>query len=100
MNKKEFAGKLKVVVENVVGVKVTQAQAEEILKGHGDIIVEALENREEVKTPYGAYELAIRAPRTGRNPATGAEIQIPETYGMKLKVSKTIKDRLNGKTQA
>ena len=39
-----------------------------------------------------SFEQAHRAARTGRNPATGAEIQIPAATVPKVKVGKAFKD--------
>ena len=36
---------------------------------------------------------SIRGSRTGRNPATGAKIEIPEERTLKLSVAKALKDR-------
>ena len=38
------------------------------------------------------FEQAHRAARTGRNPATGAEIQIPAATVPKVKIGKAFKD--------
>ena len=42
-----------------------------------------------------SFEQAHRAARTGRNPATGAEIQIPAATVPKVKVGKSFKDTVN-----
>jgi len=39
-----------------------------------------------------SFERSERAARTGRNPATGAEIQIPAALVPKVKVGKSFKD--------
>jgi DNA-binding protein HU-beta len=39
-----------------------------------------------------SFEQAHRAARTGRNPATGAEIQIPAATVPKVKIGKAFKD--------
>ncbi len=39
-----------------------------------------------------SFEQAQRAARTGRNPATGAEIQIPAATVPKVKIGKAFKD--------
>lgn len=44
---------------------------------------------------FGAFSLTQRAARTGRNPQTGAAIQIAASKAMKFKASKAVKDALN-----
>ena len=44
---------------------------------------------------FGTFEVGERAARTGRNPATGAEIQIPASKSPKFKAGKALKDRVN-----
>jgi DNA-binding protein HU-beta len=41
---------------------------------------------------FGTFTTTIRAARTGRNPQTGAEIQIKEARVAKFKIGKTLKD--------
>jgi DNA-binding protein HU-beta len=51
---------------------------------------------EEVRIPpLGTFKVAKRNARTGRNPTTGAEIQIPAAKVPKFAPSKTLKDLLN-----
>ena len=37
---------------------------------------------------FGKFEMRTRASRVGRNPSTGAEIQIPESRSLSFKASK------------
>ncbi len=43
---------------------------------------------------FGSFEVAERAARTGRNPATGAEIQIAASRTPKFRPGKALKDAL------
>jgi DNA-binding protein HU-beta len=45
---------------------------------------------------FGTFSVTKRAPRTGRNPKTGAEIKIKATKVPKFRPGKTLKDALNG----
>jgi DNA-binding protein HU-beta len=45
---------------------------------------------------FGAFSTGARAARVGRNPATGAEIQIPAAKTVKFTAGKAFKDAVNG----
>jgi DNA-binding protein HU-beta len=45
---------------------------------------------------FGSFSMGARAARVGRNPATGAEIQIPAAKTVKFTAGKAFKDALNG----
>lgn len=50
----------------------------------------------EVTLPgLGKLKTTTRAARTGRNPATGAPIEIPERVALKFAAAKALDDRLN-----
>jgi DNA-binding protein HU-beta len=44
---------------------------------------------------FGAFSRGARAARVGRNPATGAEIQIPAAKTVKFTAGKAFKDAVN-----
>jgi DNA-binding protein HU-beta len=44
---------------------------------------------------FGSFSMGARAARVGRNPATGAEIQIPAAKTVKFTVGKAFKDAVN-----
>jgi len=44
---------------------------------------------------FGTLARNHRAARQGRNPQTGATMQIAESYGVKFKVGKKLKDAVN-----
>ncbi|MCV6583986.1 MAG: HU family DNA-binding protein [Marinibacterium sp.] len=51
----------------------------------------------EVSLPnFGKFKATDRAPRKGRNPATGEPIKIPATRSITFRPSKALKDRMNG----
>jgi len=53
----------------------------------------ALKKKEEVRlVGFGTFVTATRAATTGRNPRTGAEMQIPASTSVKFKVGKALKD--------
>ncbi|MFM0068913.1 HU family DNA-binding protein [Paraburkholderia aspalathi] len=45
---------------------------------------------------FGSFSPGARAARVGRNPATGAEIQIPAAKTVKFTAGKAFKDAVNG----
>ena len=56
----------------------------------------ALRKGEEVRIPdFGTFKVAKRKAREGRNPATGATINIPASRVPKFSPSKGLKDILN-----
>ena len=71
---------------------LTKAQADAALSAIQDVMVESLAKGEAVKvTGLMGVERVERAARTGRNPRTGEEIQIPAGYGVKLTVGSALK---------
>jgi DNA-binding protein HU-beta len=72
--------------------KATVAQA---LAALPDTIVESLNKGEKVSwSGLGTFDVSERAARTGRNPQTGAAIQIAASKGVKFKAAKAFKDSL------
>ncbi len=60
-----------------------------------DGIVDAVSKGEKVAIiGFGNFEKRHRAAKTGRNPSTGEEIQIPATSVPAFKAGKAFKDRL------
>lgn len=45
---------------------------------------------------FGSFSTGARAARVGRNPSTGAEIQIPAAKTVKFTAGKAFKDAVNG----
>ncbi len=62
-----------------------------------DEISEALArgNRVELRG-FGAFSVKRRGPRVGRNPRTGAAVQVSEKYIPFFKTGKLLRERLNG----
>jgi len=44
---------------------------------------------------FGTFSVSSRSARTGRNPRTGAAIQVPASRNAKFKAGKALKDSLN-----
>ncbi|MDQ3343525.1 MAG: HU family DNA-binding protein [Actinomycetota bacterium] len=61
-----------------------------------DSITEALRSGDKVSlTGFGTFEVRDRAARTGRNPQTGAEMQVPASKAPAFKAGKRFKDAVN-----
>ncbi|WP_407354454.1 HU family DNA-binding protein [Luteimonas sp. R10] len=61
-----------------------------------DAITQALGRGDSVAIAgFGSFEVRERAARTGRNPRTGEEIQIPAAKNPAFKAGKALKDAVN-----
>jgi len=59
-------------------------------------IADALAKGEEVRVPgFGIFEVSERAARQGRNPQTGAAIEIAAAKAPKFKPAKQLRDAVN-----
>ncbi len=95
MTKAEMATKLSAKCD------LSQAKAAEVIEcifstkgGEGIIAIELDAGREVSIAGFGKFETRNRAARTGRNPATGATIQIAATTVAAFKAAKGLKDRV------
>ena len=90
MGKTEF---IKAVAEKA---DVTQVEAKKVIEAMLDTIAESLERGEEVQfVGFGSFKLAERAARTGRNPQTGEDIEIPASKFVTFKSGNLLKNRVN-----
>lgn len=82
------------LIERVhVTIGSTKADAERAVEAIIAAITENLQKGEEVSIAgLGIFEAKMRAGRTGRNPRTGATIQIKAMKVPKFRASKTLKD--------
>ncbi len=77
---------------------LTKAQADAALGAFQDVLVESLAQGEAVKvTGLFSAERVERAARTGRNPRTGEEMQIPAGFGVKLSAGSSLKKAVSSK---
>lgn len=76
---------------------ISKAQATEALSAVVDGISGALKAGEKVTlVGFGTFSVSTRPARTGRNPSTGAAIQIAAKKQVKFKPGKEIDDAVNG----
>lgn len=76
--------------------ELSKKDAEKALKAFTDVVVEELQKGEKIQlVGFGTFEVSERAARTGRNPQTGEEMNIPASKNPKFKAGKALKDVLN-----
>lgn len=90
MNKNDLTG----VVAEKSGI--TKAQAADAVDAVFDAITDTLKGGDDVRlVGFGTFAVSRRKASKGRNPATGAEIDIPASNQAKFKPGKALKDALN-----
>jgi DNA-binding protein HU-beta len=84
------------IVEKVAAtIDCTKADAERAVEAMIDLVTQKLKGGEEVSIAgLGIFEAKVRQGRTGRNPRTGATIQIQSMRVPKFRASKTLKDAI------
>lgn len=91
--KKCMANKMDLVDKVHETIGCTKADAERAVEAITALITENLKRGEEVSwAGLGIFEAKKRAGRTGRNPRTGATIEIKAMTVPKFRSSKTLKD--------
>ena len=76
-----------------------QRDVERIVNTVFDEITNAMANGARVELPgFGAFSVKRRDARLGRNPRTGASVDVEEKHVPFFKTGKLLRDRLNGKT--
>ena len=72
--------------------RLPQAQADAVLTALGDVLADALRAGDTVRLPgLLTVERVERAARTGRNPRTGEELQIPASHGARISAGSRLK---------
>jgi nucleoid DNA-binding protein len=89
MNKSDLIAK----VATVIG---TQKQAKDAVECILDAITEALSNEDTVQIAgFGSFKVSERKARTGRNPQSGATIDIPARKVPRFIPGKALKDAVS-----
>lgn len=90
MNKADLINALAAKNENF-----KKNDAEKAVNGMIELITEALKEGDKVQIMgFGSFEVKVRAARTGKNPATGEAIEIPECKAVVFKAGKPLKDSI------
>jgi len=75
---------------------LSKADAEKALKAFTDVVTQALQKDDKISlVGFGTFSVGERAARTGKNPQTGAAINIPAAKAPKFKAGKALKDAVN-----
>ncbi|MBE0509355.1 MAG: HU family DNA-binding protein [Chromatiales bacterium] len=78
------------------GADISKAAAGRALDSMVDAITSALKNGDTVNlVGFGSFMVRERAARTGRNPRTGATIEIAAAKNPSFKAGKALKDAVN-----
>ena len=90
MNKSQLIDKI------ADGADISKAAAGRALDAFIDAVGEALKEGDQVAlVGFGTFAVRGRAARSGRNPQTGANIEITARKGPALKAGKALKDAVN-----
>lgn len=74
---------------------MTKKDAEKVINAFFTTVEEALKSGDKVQLiGFGTFEVRARQARKGRNPQTGAEIDIPAAQVPAFKAGKALKDAL------
>lgn len=78
------------------GADLTKDKAGEVLNALLDEITDAVSQGDSVSLiGFGTFSKRTRSARQGKNPQTGAVIQIPESNTVGFKAGKALKDAVN-----
>jgi integration host factor subunit beta len=90
------------LVDQVNGIgDITRRDAEVIVETIFDAVVGALREGDKVEIRgFGSFRTRNRNPRVGRNPKTGAKVDVPAKRVPFFKPSKELRDLVNGEAGA
>ena len=75
---------------------LSRAKAGEVVEAVFNTITDAMKNKDEVRlVGFGTFAVSKRKASTGRNPRTGAPMQIKASSQPKFKAGKGLKDAVN-----
>lgn len=81
-------------------VEMSRKDSEVIVESIFDSIVRALRGNEKIEIRgFGSFRTRQRQPRIGRNPKTGARVDVPAKRIPFFKPSKELKDLVNGSSE-
>ena len=90
MNKKEL------VVKIAEDASITKTDAGKVLKSFTDGVIQTLSKGENLTlVGFGTFLIAQRTARKGRNPQTGAEINIAASKAPKFRAGKALKEAIH-----
>jgi len=75
---------------------LSKADSEKALKAFVDTVTDVLKEGDKIAmVGFGTFSVGDRAARVGKNPQTGAAINIPAAKVPKFKAGKALKDAVN-----
>ncbi len=88
--------KAELIEEVASAVEMTRKDSEQIVDTIFDSIVHALRSGDKIEIRgFGSFRTRKRQPRVGRNPKTGAKVDVPAKKIPFFKPSKELKDLIN-----
>jgi integration host factor subunit beta len=95
--KEQAMTKAELVEEVSRAIEVTRKDSEVVVETIFDSIVKALRNGDKIEIRgFGSFRTRKRQSRIGRNPKTGARVDVPAKTIPYFKPSKELKDLVNG----
>lgn len=95
LNKKDLVKKVYNKMEKDYGKKLSLKDIDSILSESFSTIEENLIKGNPVRIfKFGTFSIKTLKERKGRNPQTGDALTIPESYTIKFKTSKFLKDKI------
>lgn len=92
MRKSEF------VAELAKQSGLTQRDVEKVVDALAPVITEAVvANGDEISLPFGKFKQKINPAKSGINPLTKKEMNVPESHTLAFKASKTVKQVIEAK---
>jgi nucleoid DNA-binding protein len=79
------------IIRAVAKVLTTKGEAAKVVETTFETIREALNKEEKVViSNFGTFRVKHRQQRTGRNPKTGEQVEVPPRKGVRFKASKNL----------
>ena len=76
--------------------ELSKKDSEKALKAFVDVVTEELKKEHKIQlVGFGTFEVSERPAREGRNPQTGATMEIKASKAPKFKAGKALKDIIN-----
>src|SRR5277367_5492756 len=93
--------KAELIEEVSQAVEMTRKDSEVIIEAIFDSVVHALRGGDKIEIRgFGSFRTRQRQPRVGRNPKTGARVEVPAKRIPYFKPSKELKDLVNAESAA
>ena len=101
MTSREGMTKAELVDQVARSTQLTKKHAEIMVNTVFDSIVDSLQSGEKIELRgFGSFRIRQRGSRTGRNPKTGAKVQVPSKRIPYFKPGKELKQLLNTGTRS